>query len=74
MKVSIPYRLATNLERLREKNQKKRFQFLIGWLQTTQQNRFYKYNLLMFQFLIGWLQTKTTLQHNRAELPGFNSL
>ena len=54
--VSIPYRLATNYGGKENTKHEKKFQFLIGWLQTT-------YHFMEqplddpFQFLIGWLQT-----------------
>ena len=59
--VSIPYRLATNGSCVRrKKNYWKRFQSLIGWLQTLLS--FFKiFCCFVFQSLIGWLQTKNQI-------------
>ena len=54
--VSIPYRLATNQYLLPSSPFGQRFQFLIGWLQTSGR-RSILHQRREFQFLIGWLQT-----------------
>ena len=67
--VSIPHRLATNVERKTVVFTGLEFQFLIGWLQTVTTG-VYNTNINSFQFLIGWLQTLekerlTSLQQGR---------
>ena len=54
--VSIPYRLATNLQGIDVTKYVDEFQFLIGWLQTRKLTSVKSENI-EFQFLIGWLQT-----------------
>ena len=59
-RVSIPYRLATNvLSRVPFILRNRRFQFLIGWLQTVPYKLLNAVVRKLFQFLIGWLQTHT---------------
>ena len=55
-RVSIPHRLATNSKFVRLWGNLKKFQFLIGWLQTFVFVVRYT-PVFTFQFLIGWLQT-----------------
>ena len=56
-KVSIPYRLATNLSASLNDGCIPKFQFLIGWLQTMSNGQSGTSLRREFQFLIGWLQT-----------------
>ena len=55
-------------------NTLKRFQFLIGWLQTGLFSAVKQPVIDMFQFLIGWLQTKVPQSSLYRLLQGFNSL
>ena len=64
MDVSIPYRLATNPPSPAFTGQGFKFQFLIGWLQTTKTESVGKSFSKRFQFLIGWLQTLNNYTEN----------
>ena len=66
--VSIPYRLATNGSIWTERQRfGQRFQFLIGWLQTTVEI-FPIMHGVQFQFLIGWLQTSISFFYSSTKL------
>ena len=73
--VSIPYRLATNPNAISSIFARvKRFQFLIGQLQTDVEGLFVPADFVKFQFLIGQLQTPEADDKHIFIVSCFNSL